>query len=130
MGLVLIPSQVLMNMLSSIMTDPFGLAYPPTTRAAAETLNLVLRKCWPRIAEASRTAEVIRILAICWLNVEDEKQGSKQLTPAVAESISHELQQSMKILRAIWESQGQNPPEELSTLRQTEPKLAGLFEPS
>ncbi|KOS20642.1 hypothetical protein ESCO_006799 [Escovopsis weberi] len=44
-----------LQIISSILTDPFAVLHPPTVITAAKALNTIIINCWPRSSEISRT---------------------------------------------------------------------------
>ncbi|KAF4970868.1 hypothetical protein FZEAL_9961 [Fusarium zealandicum] len=121
----------LLSMVSSVMTDPFAAAHPPTVLAATQTLSAIIINCWPRIQEAEHTEEIIRILALCWLNVQEESEStSSQLAEDDAEALSHALMHTSKMLQALWTRDSSKQPARLSEVIQHEPRLAKLFPPT
>ncbi|KAM5386711.1 hypothetical protein ACJZ2D_000004 [Fusarium nematophilum] len=121
----------LLSMTSSIMTDPFATAHPPTVLAAAQTLNAIMANCWPRIQETEHTEPIIRIAALCWLNVhEDEEVASSQLTQEDVDVLSQELMRTSNILESVWAKDGSKRPAKLDEVLKQEPRLARLFPPA
>lgn len=61
----------LLPMLSNILADPFGTAYPPLLEKAAEVLERTIWTTWPR-AFFWRT-EILRGVTICWLRIAEDE---------------------------------------------------------
>lgn len=58
-------------MLSEILGDPVGHAYPSTLLAAVEALQSVILNGWPRMT--ANRGEVLRGITLCWIHAQDEK---------------------------------------------------------
>ncbi|RSM07981.1 hypothetical protein CEP52_004916 [Fusarium oligoseptatum] len=121
----------LLSMISTIMTDPFATAHPPTVITATQALNTIIANCWPRIQETEHAEQIIRILSLCWLNVAEESQSnSTQIPEADVEILSQELVRTSKILQAIWAEDDSKRPRRLDEVLEKEPRLAKLFAPA
>lgn len=112
-------------MISEIMTDPFGTKYPPAVLEANELLRTILRCCWPRIP--SYCNDIIKILTVCWLNVEDEDSLPNNSTGR--DKLRSELNTTATVLSAIMRAQEPNLAERVSPLIEKEPLLGALFTP-
>ncbi|KAH8202972.1 hypothetical protein TruAng_002806 [Truncatella angustata] len=113
-------------MASEIMTEPFGTKYPPALLAANQLLQATMRCCWPRIG--GYHTEIIRTLANCYLNIEDEDtypSGSPS-----QEDLKAALSQTSAILAAILKSGDTPLSEVVSPLIEKEPRLKPLFLPT
>lgn len=60
-------------MLSRILSEPLGSAYPPLLLAAAKTLQTVILNSWPRMT--FHRNEVLRGTTVCWLRLQEEGKG-------------------------------------------------------
>lgn len=115
-------------MFSSVMTDPFIISRPTALLEAVKTLNACLRNCWPRISsEPKYTAEVIRIISICWLNLYDGELASRPSSRDLT-LLTDELRRSADIMHALSKTEDSS---QLSTdlvpILQKEPRLSKLF---
>ncbi|KAI9780234.1 MAG: hypothetical protein M1839_006794 [Geoglossum umbratile] len=75
-------------LLSDILSDPFGTAYPPLLAAAIQTLHTIILTGQPRIA--AHRAEVLRGLAFCWLGLTDDEpkvQNSYELKKGLKDAV-------------------------------------------
>ncbi|CAI6087688.1 unnamed protein product [Clonostachys chloroleuca] len=120
--------QNLLPMFSSVMTDPFIISRPTALLEAVKTLNACLRNCWPRISsEPKYTAEVIRIISICWLNLYDGELASRPSSRDLT-LLTDELRRSADIMHALSKTEDSS---QLSTdlvpILQKEPRLSKLF---
>ncbi|KAF7558808.1 hypothetical protein G7046_g5357 [Stylonectria norvegica] len=125
---ILMESMALVNLLpivSSVMTDPFGLACLPVIRAAAQALNAIVVNCWPRLVEPRHSENVIRIAALCWLNLNGGLPAAQ--SPDDMKAIGEELFQTSKMLRLMWAQYNIPPPPRLAEVLDQEPRLANLF---
>ncbi|CAJ2512162.1 Uu.00g051770.m01.CDS01 [Anthostomella pinea] len=112
-----------MPMVSEIMTDPFGTKHPPALLSATKLLQAILRACWPRIPHYCN--EVIKILMLCWLNIEDE-----ELYPAGSPTpteVRAELTKTAEMLSATMMAARVDMTERVGTLIEKEPDLRSLF---
>ncbi|KAM0418602.1 hypothetical protein ACHAPT_012501 [Fusarium lateritium] len=117
-------------MISSIMTDPFATAHPPTVIAATQALNAIIANGWPRIQEAEHAEQIVRILSLSWLNVTEESESSSsQVSKADAKALSQELIRTSKILQTLWAEDYSKRPTGLDEVLEKEPRLAKLFAP-
>ncbi|KAL6365377.1 hypothetical protein LRP88_01367 [Fusarium phalaenopsidis] len=123
--------QNLLSMISSIMTDPFATAHPPTVIAATQALNAIITNCWPRIQQTEHAEQIIRILSLCWLNVTEESDSSStQVSKPDVEALSQELIHTSNILQALWAEDDSKRPARLDEVVEKEPRLARLFTPA
>lgn len=106
-------------MISEIATDPFGTKYPPALFAALQLLQAIMRSCWPRIPVYCN--EIIRILTVCYLNVEEDEDFSGK------DQLKGELQKTARFLAAVMKSQDANLPKRVAMLIEKEPSLHQLF---
>lgn len=110
-------------MVAEIMTDPFGTKHPPTLIAATRLLQAILRTCWPRIPRYCN--EIIRILMLCWLNVEDEDSFSDK-DPIVTD-LKSALTETASMLSAVMKAAKVDFGERINPLIEKEPRLRELF---
>ncbi|KAI0889580.1 uncharacterized protein GGS22DRAFT_182924 [Annulohypoxylon maeteangense] len=110
-------------MVSEIMTDPFGTKHPPTLASATQLLQTILRNCWPRIPHYCN--EVVKILMLCWLNIEDEDSFSS--TSPIANDLKVELTKTADILSAVMKASKVDFHERVGVLIEKEPQLSKLF---
>jgi tRNA nucleotidyltransferase (CCA-adding enzyme) len=88
--------QPLTVLLSNILAEPLGLAYPPLTLSAASGLRSLVLNAWPR-ASVHR-GEIIRGICLCWARGEEEEVEGKSL-----EEIRSKLKEVVDILHIIFE---------------------------
>ncbi|KAI1382419.1 hypothetical protein F4677DRAFT_440213 [Hypoxylon crocopeplum] len=110
-------------MVSDILTDPFGTKHPPTLYSAAKLLQAVLRNCWPRIPHYGN--EVVKMLMLCWLNIEDEE--SFPSTGPSADDLKAELTKTADMLAAVMKAAKEDLSERVNPLIEKEPHLSQLF---
>ncbi|KAI1452543.1 hypothetical protein F4805DRAFT_470786 [Annulohypoxylon moriforme] len=110
-------------MISEIMTDPFGTKHPPTLASATQLLQTILRNCWPRVPHYCN--EIVKILMLCWLNIEDEDSfpdGSP-----TADDLKAELTKTADILSAVMRASKVDLHDRVHVLVEKEPQLSQLF---
>ncbi|KAI0134985.1 hypothetical protein F4814DRAFT_6008 [Daldinia grandis] len=110
-------------MLSEVMTDPFGTKHPPALTSATDLLQTILRSCWPRIPHYCN--DIIKILMLCWLNIEDEE--SFPPNSPVANELKSDLTQTANMLSAIMKVAQTDFKERVNPLIEKEPQLSKLF---
>jgi len=102
-------------MISEILSNPFGSAYPLGLVAGNKALQSVIQNGWPRIAD--NRGEVLKGLTLCWLQLHDQtgsefdqvraelRKTISLLTVAVQESC--DIQKEFKdIIAADWRLAG------------------------
>ncbi|KAH8681612.1 hypothetical protein BX600DRAFT_28060 [Xylariales sp. PMI_506] len=114
----------LIPMIDEITTDPFGTKHPPALFAAIRLLQAIMRCCWPRVDAYCN--EIIKILTVCYLNVEDE-DGFLGDVPGRGE-IKSQLARTADVLSAIMTSKGRDLAQTVSPLLEKEPLLGELFQ--
>ncbi|KAL9096934.1 MAG: hypothetical protein Q9165_000898 [Trypethelium subeluteriae] len=80
-------------LITEILSNPFGAAYPPLLIVAAKTLQTVILNCWPRMA--FWRGEILKGMTICWLRIAEEDRSDAQLV-----SVEEELQKTVQMLAA------------------------------
>ena len=85
--------QDMVPLLSDILSEPFGTAYPPLLIATIQTLQTIILTDWPRIS--AHRAEVLRGLTFCWLKLMEDG-------PKVASfyELKQGLKDALKLLKA------------------------------
>lgn len=112
------------------MTNPFAALAPSTLFAAIRCLHVTIKNCWPRLSTPAYQSEIIKMLAVCYLTVHDDKDklGTGQFA-----AIEAELVQTASMLTIAAKSCGssENQDQDLSgkvaPLIAKEPLLAKLF---
>ncbi|KAI0131979.1 hypothetical protein BJ170DRAFT_679875 [Xylariales sp. AK1849] len=115
----------LIPIISEITSDPFGTKHLPAVLAAIQLLQAIMRCCWPRIK--TYCDEIIRILTVCYLNIEDE--DSFPVGPPSKGHIKSQLARAAETLAAVMKSEDTNLFQRVSPLIEKEPVLAKLFKP-
>ncbi|KAI0854093.1 hypothetical protein F5Y00DRAFT_876 [Daldinia vernicosa] len=110
-------------MLSEVMIDPFGTKHPPTLSSATNLLQAILRNCWPRIQHYCN--EVIKMIMLCWLNIEDEE--SLPPNSPIANDLKSRLTQTANMLSAIMKAAQIDFRQRVDPLIEKEPQLKELF---
>ncbi|RGP66415.1 hypothetical protein FLONG3_8852 [Fusarium longipes] len=118
----------LLSMSSSVMTDPFAVAYPPTLLATTQLIGAIIINAWPRVREPEHMENIIRILSLCWLNVLEELEHtvSKDQEEGL-QALHQELASKAKALKALWADNTSKRPSKLDEVLEKEPRLTGLF---
>lgn len=115
-------------MLSEIITNPFATLAPSALFAAISCLQATITNCWPRLSTPAYQSELIKMLAVCYITVHDDKDklGTGQFV-----AIEAELIQTASMLAAAAKScgglEGQDLNEKVAPLIAKEPLLARLF---
>lgn len=124
LGTLMTTAQSILDMLSSVMTDPFAVSCPSVVVEATIALQTMMLKCWPRIGDQGYGGEVARIIATCWLNVQDgEGISADSMT-----RLNQELEKSAKLMTTIYEArEDRESTLPLDKILDAEPKLRQLF---
>jgi tRNA nucleotidyltransferase (CCA-adding enzyme) len=85
-------------LLSNILAEPLGAAYPPMLLTATNAMQSVILNGWPRIGRWR--GEVLRGVTVAWIRIEEES-GSEEL-----EVVKVELKEVAGMLKAAVENQG------------------------
>jgi hypothetical protein len=88
----MLTSQDLIPLLSDVLSEPFGTAYPPLLIATVTTLQTIILTDWPRIS--AHRPEVLRGLVFCWLRLMED-----QPNPGLNE-LKQGLKDAVKLLKA------------------------------
>ncbi|EZG06677.1 hypothetical protein H106_03815 [Trichophyton rubrum CBS 735.88] len=64
--------QDIVPLLSSTLTNPFGLAYLPLLIASSQCYQSVILNCWPRLSRWR--GDILAGICTCWLRLCDEKE--------------------------------------------------------
>ncbi|KAF2273023.1 poly A polymerase C-terminal region-like protein [Westerdykella ornata] len=119
--------QPLTTLLSNILFEPFGLAYPPLMVAAAQGLQRVVANTWPRVS-VYRGVIVKGCVGAWGRCVEEEGDGKEGV-----EEVKREIKELMAMVEAVLEADEETrkvwrgEKEELIKIDET---LKGLFEKS
>ena len=105
-------------MLSEVLSQPFGSAYPPLLIAALQALQNVIVNGWPRIA--TNKGELLNGLTLCWLQ-SDDVQGHEKLR------IRQESKTVIHMLRTVDRGEGLIE-EDFRMLMNADSRLEGLFD--
>jgi hypothetical protein len=116
----------LISLFSSIMLDPFALAYPPSVLAVTEALNATLVNCWPRVSAPIHTEEILHCLTVCWLRTCDAEASSQPWAKEIG-LLKKELTSNAAMLQGIWLQQNPSPPPKMIEVIKQEPSLVTLF---
>ncbi|ORY09639.1 hypothetical protein BCR34DRAFT_625601 [Clohesyomyces aquaticus] len=116
--------QVLLPLLSNILAEPLGLAYPPMLLQSVKGLQALVLNAWPRVARYR--GEVMRGVCVCWVRCcEDVGRGEG------VEEVKRELRECVGMLNAVCRSDEEvrgTWEEERGKLLAKEGRLRGLFE--
>ncbi|KAI9163740.1 Nucleotidyltransferase lcsQ [Paramyrothecium foliicola] len=118
--------QTLVSMVTSILQDPFALAYPPGVLAAIETLHAVILNCWPRVSTPAHAGQIVKSLTICWLNIRDKDLEPQGLGDDLT-CVEQQLKLAATCLQACWLEFHSSPPQDMSEVIKREPSVALLF---
>ncbi|KAF2473948.1 poly A polymerase C-terminal region-like protein [Lindgomyces ingoldianus] len=118
--------QSLLPLLSSILTEPLGLAHPPLIVGSVKGLQAVVLNCWPRVGRYR--GEIMKGVCVCWVRCGEEEGEEKKKE---IEEVRWELKECVGMLDAvcqadddlkgIWEA-------EKAVLVARDERLGGLFE--
>lgn len=111
------------------MTDPFGPANLSLLAVTTKAIQGVILNCWPRMSEDVYRIELVRALALCWINIRDDDSGNlisdvKADQPGIGD-VEHELKIAAQLL--VDSVQGKVDISELEPLRASDKRLAELF---
>lgn len=110
-------------MFSEIMTEPFTNRVPHDMSKTVNSLQVIIRNCWPRLASTpAYQDEIIKALVMCYLNMHDDNQG-----PGTAEV---PLALTASMLSRVMTSgggEGTTLADKVAPLIAREPVLADLF---
>ncbi|KAF1821777.1 uncharacterized protein K489DRAFT_381770 [Dissoconium aciculare CBS 342.82] len=87
----------ILPMLTQALSHPHGTASLPMLNSAVVALQALLRNCWPRMAY--HRAEVLKGLAMCWLNVAELDGGDKEGLAALRGKLRETVDSLETILR-------------------------------
>jgi hypothetical protein len=116
----------LITMFTSILQDPFALAYLPAVSKTVEALNATLANCWTRIPTPTHTEQIINILTICWLNLHDADASSQEKNREMAR-LDEQLKMAAACIQATWLQVNPSPPQLMAMVIRREPRVAQLF---
>lgn len=94
--------QDIVPLLSSTLTNPFGLAYVPLLIAASQCYQSVILNCWPRLSRWR--GDILAGICTCWLRLCDEKEdgvSSNDEEPNDREHLRSILKRLVILLKAI-----------------------------
>lgn len=111
-------------MYAGILTDPFAMRYKPAVAAAVDALQATLAVCWPRMANTPWQEETLKMLMLCWLNVEEEGKDGAEKEGA---DLKARLVRAADTLLAILRAAGVDDAVSVGPLVAREPRLAALF---
>ncbi|OAA68345.1 hypothetical protein SPI_00540 [Niveomyces insectorum RCEF 264] len=118
----------LIPMYASIMTDPFAMRYKPAVVAATDALQTTMVNCWPRMADTPWQEEIIKMLMLCWLNVQEDHGGEERRREKEDnKDLSARLVRAADTLLAIMRAADVNVAAKIGPLIAKEPRLADLF---
>ncbi|KAL9124286.1 MAG: hypothetical protein Q9217_006372 [Psora testacea] len=106
--------------LSAIMANPFGTAYPPLLAISVKALQNIITTVWPRV-EYHR-GEILKALTVCWLRIEDDGNDS-----TVLEEIRRDIEDTTQMLTALL-SRSLDVADECHLLVESDCRLQALVE--
>ncbi|KAI9713441.1 MAG: CCA tRNA nucleotidyltransferase, mitochondrial [Bogoriella megaspora] len=83
-------------LLSSILRDPFGAAYPPMLVEATKALQMLILMAWPRLP--SWRAEVMGSCGVCWIRLMGDEGENSERREGV-EMVRSELTRVVEVLK-------------------------------
>ena len=110
----------ILPLITSVLSNPFGPAYPPLFLAATRALQTVALNCWPRMS--FWRGEVLKGMTLCWLRIAEEDRSDQQLM-----TVEKELQKTAQILAAAVR-QEVDIDSDFQQLSVADDRLKGLFE--
>lgn len=83
--------QDLLEIIESVMCDPFALGRPAVLISASDALIAVIANCWPAISQQERAEQILHMLGICWLNLCNPGTGASHLnhSPNIEDAKHH-----------------------------------------
>jgi len=111
-------------MISDVLAEPLGAAYPPLLEQAARSMQSVMLNAWPRMYV--HRGEIVNGLCVCWVRIceEEELKGKvKEL-----EDVKKELRACAELLIAVVEEdQRTGFTNEVGELIEADQRVDGLF---
>ena len=110
-------------LISNVLRDPLGPAYPPLLIAACKTLQSALLNAWPRAS--FRRGQILQGLVLCWMNTVAES-GKPEI-----EEVKRVLVETVDVLEAAEHQAGTADEfrDDVEKLVQAEVSLAALLRP-
>lgn len=114
---------------SEIMTNPFATLTPGTLQMAVWCLEQILLNCWPRLSMAASPYqdEIIKTLAICFLNLHDDKTEANKELGSIKSSLIHTASVFSNAVKKGG-NEGTSLKDKVAPLITKEPILAELFQ--
>lgn len=125
----LIDTKDLIPILAVIMTDPFGPANPSLLVVTVKAIQCVILNCWPRMTENVHRIELVKALALCWINIKND--NTEHIVSQTIDNqdgfagIEHEMKIAAQLL--VNSVHGKIDMNELEPLRASDKRLAELF---
>ena len=88
--------QHIIPLLSAVLSNPFGTAYPPLLLAALQAIQSVTIIDWSRIEYHG--SEILRSLIICWLQTLQDDDAAR---PSSLGQVKVEIKHSVRLLTAV-----------------------------
>ena len=119
----------LLPLLTNILTEPLGPAYPSLLVVAAKALQFVILNAWPRVQFWE--GEILKGVTVCWVRVlEDMENEADNENKKALEEVKDELKVCVEMVRVVMKSEGSGErfQVDVKKLASTDEKLESLFE--
>ena len=112
--------QVVIPLLTSILTSPFSTAYPPLLISTISSLSTLILNCWPRVP--FYRGEILKGICVLWLRIQKEEDSNEGLG-----AIKDQIRKLLSLVKVTVESAGIDWMEESAMLMAAQPELKYLF---
>ncbi|KAM5463827.1 hypothetical protein MauCBS54593_007272 [Microsporum audouinii] len=120
--------QDIIPMLTSTLTNPFGVAYIPLLITAAECYQSVILNCWPRLSRWR--GDILAGVCACWLHLCDDEEDGLSLSDEKLEDRTYLrsiLQRLVSLLKVIEAEKVVDLDTELKSLANADARLENLL---
>lgn len=116
--------QRLLPIISGVLAEPLGSAYPPLLEQALLALQSAMLNAWPRIS--AHRGEIFKGLCVCWVRIGEEEELKGEVE--ALRGARKELEACAEMLLAILKTdEAVNFKTEVSNLAEADQRVASLF---
>ena len=119
----------LLPLLTNVLAEPLGPAYPSLLVVAAKALRFVILNAWPRVPFWE--GEILKGVTVCWVRVlEDTENKADNENKKALEEVKDELEVCVEMVRVVMKSEGsaERFQADVKKLASMDEKLESLFE--